>query len=112
LNKPANVNAMFLLKARHGYRENDSTNTNVNVGVGVVPNVLVVRDHGTDEEWEARAAEQQRKLTLDAASLNPTTKPPELPNSATSEGVPEATAPSYAPVERLGWSPPEWRGKA
>jgi hypothetical protein len=68
LNKGANANAMFLLKARHGYRENDSSNTNVNVGVAVVPNVMVVRDHGTDEEWAARAAEQQRTLVLDAAS--------------------------------------------
>jgi hypothetical protein len=66
LNKPANSNAMFLLKARHGYRENDQQN--VNVGVTVVPSVMVVRDHGSDEEWAARAAEQQRTLTLNAAS--------------------------------------------
>jgi transposase-like protein len=68
LNKGANANAMFLLNARHGYRENDSTNTNVNVGFAVVPNVMVVRDHGTNEEWSARSAEQRRALVLDAAN--------------------------------------------
>ena len=61
--RAANVNAFFLLKARHGYREQDSPNSSVNVGVQV-SSVMVVKDHGTDEEWEARAAEQQRKLTI------------------------------------------------
>jgi len=68
LNKGANANAMFLLKTMHGYRENDSSNTNVKVGVAVTPSVMIVRDHGTDEEWAARAAEQQRALVSDAAS--------------------------------------------
>src|SRR5882757_4899874 len=48
-NKPANANAMFLLKARHGYREFDSPNTKVDVAV--TASVLVVKDHGTDEQW-------------------------------------------------------------
>jgi hypothetical protein len=96
-NKSANSNAMFLLKTMHGYRENDSPNTKVNVGMTVVPNVLVVRDHGTDEEWEVRAAEQQKALTLDAASLNPATKVPELPASVTEEQSAPVYAPSWAP---------------
>jgi hypothetical protein len=64
--KPANVNAFFILKARHGYRENDSQQ--VNVGVSVVPSVMLVRDHGSDAEWAAKAAEQQRALTLNSPS--------------------------------------------
>jgi hypothetical protein len=68
LNKPANVNAFFLLKAKHGYRENDPSNTNVNVGVAVASPVMVVKDHGSDEEWAARAAEHQRSLIVNAAS--------------------------------------------
>lgn len=61
-NKPANVNAFFLLKARHGYIEADNRNGKVSLDV-VVSNVLVVRDHGTDEEWAAKVAAQQRALT-------------------------------------------------
>ncbi|WP_263351784.1 helix-turn-helix domain-containing protein [Acidicapsa acidisoli] len=69
MNKPANVNAFFILKSRHGYRENDSPNTNVNVGVAVAPtNVLVIKDHGTDEEWAAKALAQQRALTAPEAA--------------------------------------------
>src|ERR1700691_6007878 len=51
--KPANANAMFLLKCRHGYREQDSPGTKVDVALQVAP-VMVVRDHGTDEEWAAK----------------------------------------------------------
>jgi hypothetical protein len=104
MNKPANANAMFLLKARHGYRENDSSNTNVNVGVAVATPVMVVRDHGTDEEWEARAAAQQRELTLNAASPTPIAKTPVLPAPA---HVP--TAPPPAPSI---YDAPAWRGNA
>ncbi len=68
-NKPANVNAFFLLKARHGYVESDNR-TKVDVSVAV-SNVLVVKDHGTDEEWQAKALAHQRALTLDAAQLAP-----------------------------------------
>lgn len=41
--------------------------TNVTVNNQVTP-VLVIRDHGTDEQWQEKAAEQQRKLTIDAAN--------------------------------------------
>ncbi|MGF7181492.1 hypothetical protein [Tunturiibacter psychrotolerans] len=85
-NKGTNANAMFLLKTMHGFRETDSSNTNIKVGVAVVPSVMVVRDHGTDEEWEARTAEQQRALVLDAAS------PPKVIEA----DVP--APPSYAPL--------------
>lgn len=61
LNKGANVNAMFLLKARHGYREGDQQNVQVEVKV---QNVLRVPDHGSDAEWAAKAAVQQRRLSL------------------------------------------------
>jgi hypothetical protein len=70
-NKPANVNAFFLLKARHGYIEADHKNANVNVNVAVAQPVLIVKDFGTDEEWAAKALAQQRALTLDAAQVAP-----------------------------------------
>ena len=61
--KGANANAMFLLKAKFGYREFDSPYTKVNVDARNVQNVLVVPSLGTDEEWEAKVAKQQHKLT-------------------------------------------------
>jgi transposase-like protein len=63
--KGANVNAFFILKARHGYVEADRLSQKVNVEVAV-NNVLVVKDHGSDEEWERSTAEQQRKLVQNA----------------------------------------------
>ena len=66
MNKPANVNAFFLLKARHGYVETDNR-TKVSVDVAV-NNVLVVRDHGTDEQWAAKCAAQQRALITDCTT--------------------------------------------
>lgn len=39
--------------------------TNVGVALTVAP-VMVLRDHGTDEEWREKVAAQQRGLVLDA----------------------------------------------
>ncbi|HEX4029239.1 MAG TPA: hypothetical protein VHX20_02700 [Terracidiphilus sp.] len=64
--KPANANAMFLLKCRHNYREMDSPHTKVDVNVAAIQPVMIVRDHGTDEEWAAKCAAQQQKLLANA----------------------------------------------
>jgi hypothetical protein len=113
LNKPANVNAFFILKARHGYRENDAPNTKVDVAVAVSP-VMVVRDHGTDEEWAAKAQEQQRKLMQSARMpIAPQLEAPQEPAqpsfgppawSSQAASVYEPPAPSYAP--------PVWKARA
>ncbi len=87
-NKPANVNAFFLLKSRHGYVETDNR-TKVSVDVAV-NNVLVVRDHGSDEQWAAQCAKQQRALIADTSS------PLQLEASIKAAHV-DAVAPSYAP---------------
>jgi hypothetical protein len=121
MNKPANVNAFFILKARHGYRESDSSNTNVNVGIAA-PNVLVVVDHGTDEEWQAKVAAQQRALTADSTSparlaapappqvdAAATFAPPAyLPPAYASQAVPVAAVVPPAPVHNA----PCWQAKA
>jgi len=96
-NKPANVNAFFLLKARHGYVETDNR-TKVNVDVAV-SSVLVVRDHGSDEQWAATVAAQQRALTADSSS----TRQIEAPQAPQIEAVasfapPAILAPVYSPV--------------
>ena len=95
-NKPANVNAFFLLKARHGYVETDNR-TKVSVDVAI-NNVLVVHDHGSDEQWAAKCAAQQRGLTADCTS------PHQLEASTASQAdavalsePPAIFAPVYAP---------------
>ena len=68
-NKGANANAMFLLKTMHGFREIDSPSNKTNVNVAVAaPSVMYVRDHGSDEEWAAKAAAQQAALVANAGS--------------------------------------------
>ncbi len=98
-NKPANANAMFLLKCRHGYREMDSPHAKVDVNVSApTTNVLIVRSHGTDEEWQAKALAQQKALTLDAATIMPA-----LPIEA-------AHSVEVTPVNNYG--PPSWNPKS
>jgi hypothetical protein len=106
LNKPANANAMFLLKTKHGYREFDSPNTKVDVNVNAVQPVMIVRDHGTDEEWAVKMAEQQRKLLIDAQTPIAPQLALEAPQSAPEPVVydepvlapVEAPVPPYAPA--------------
>ena len=69
--KPANANAMFLLKCRHGYREQDSPGTKIDLAVNVPQPVLVIKDHGSDEAWAAKCAAQQQKLVQDAQACLP-----------------------------------------
>jgi len=107
-NKGTNANAMFLLKTMHGFRETDSSSTNIKLGVAVAPSVMIVRDHGDDDQWEARMAEQQRALVQDAASLPKVIEadvpaPPAYAPSAPASQP--ATPPQYVDV-------PAWRGNA
>src|SRR5665213_2133483 len=91
LNKPANVNAFFLLKARHGYVETDNR-TKVSVDIALNP-VLVVRDFGDNATWAAKCAAQQRELTADCTS------PLQLEASTASHVDPVATfAPPVDPA--------------
>ncbi|HEV2136981.1 MAG TPA: hypothetical protein VGR47_22375 [Terracidiphilus sp.] len=115
-NKGANVNAFFLLKTRHGYVETDNR-AKVSVVVAV-SSVLVVKDHGTDEEWAAKCASQQRALTADCTSPIQIEAPrtplvdavavPERPVYVAavpeSQAAPVAAAPSYGPPG-FAWQP-------
>jgi hypothetical protein len=47
-----------------GLLEKPGANVDVNVQVA---SVMVVKDHGTTDEWKNKAADQQRRLTLDAS---------------------------------------------
>jgi hypothetical protein len=119
MNKPANANAMFLLKARHGYREFDSAATKVDVNLNAPTNVMIVKVHGSDEQWAAQAAEQQRKLTADCTSPAQL----EAPKAVQIDAVRDFGPPTYLPVpyveEAPGVPPPPpaydapcWRAKA
>jgi hypothetical protein len=107
--KGSNGNAMFLLKTMHGFREFDSPNTKIDVNNNVVQPVLIVVDHGSDEQWAAKVAEQQRKLTIDAsapAQLQAPQSPLEQPAYAWTRN--EATAPVLASPE-TSCEAPAWK---
>ncbi len=72
--KPANVNAFFILKARHGYVEADTKSQQVNIAVGAT-SVMVIRDHGADDEWEARVEKQQAQLVAGSSHAPATLAP-------------------------------------
>jgi hypothetical protein len=107
--KPANVNAFFLLKTRFQYVEADPRSVNVNVGVNVAP-VMVVKDHGTDEEWAVRAAAQQRALTQTptTAPLPDALRAPLIDAQASPEPLPAASNAPPAPQ----YGAPAWRRNA
>lgn len=114
--KPANANAMFLLKARHGYREFDSQySAKVNVAVNAPQPVMIVHDMGTDAQWAAKVAEQQRKLTapdpaLDAPPAAQNALPAPVGNPASVHVSVDATAPAYGPPS-YGPPQPAWAAK-
>lgn len=43
------------------YDPKQTNNTNINVDAA--PRVMIVKDHGSNDNWEVKAAQQQRKLT-------------------------------------------------
>lgn len=114
-NLPANNNARFLLRSKHGYKDEEKASNTINVGIAT--NVMMVRDHGSDEEWAAKAEAQQRELTLNAASppkqIEATVAPPAV--SAPSRGTYE---PSTVPASQLAPTSPHysdapvWRNNA
>lgn len=108
--KPANANAMFLLKCRHGYREQDSPGTKVDVALNVPQPVLVIKDHGSDDAWALKCAEQQRKLIQDAQGCLPAPQnAPETRAEPIRETYP-LPAPIVAPAGIV--SAPMWKGRA
>ena len=120
---------IYTLKAKFKQYDMPGSGKLVDVNVNNIQPVLVVRDHGTVEEWQAKALAQQRGLTLDAAQIKPrqieaSTAPqvdalalPEPPATLApvyapaveSEPVPAPVAPSWAGPY---YGPPVWRGRA
>lgn len=59
---------IYILKACFKMYDVPPSGTKVDVAVNAPQSVLVVKDHGSDEQWAAKVAEQQRKLTIDAST--------------------------------------------
>lgn len=59
--------ALSILNSLHGWRDPKKGSVDVNVDVKV-QNVMVVKDHGSDDEWAAKVSAQQQALVLDAAA--------------------------------------------
>src|ERR1700733_5590959 len=95
----------FLLKCRHGYREQDSPSTKIDVAVNASQPVMIVRDHGSDEEWAAKCEEQQRRLVTDAAVPQTTAARLLESKSAADLSIP-APARLPAPIYAPAWKPP------
>lgn len=82
---------IYLLKSK--FRMFDVPNNKpdtINVGVEVKP-VMYVIDHGTDADWQAKALEQQRKLTA------PTIEAKLVTASSDEVMLPILSAPAWAP---------------
>jgi hypothetical protein len=64
-NLPANNNARFLLRTKHGYVEAEDSRTS---GVTVaVQSVMVVVSHGSNDQWQDDCIKQQAALTMASA---------------------------------------------
>ncbi len=126
---------IFTLKAKFKQYDMPGSGKLVDVNVTQVNPVLVVKDHGTDEQWQAKALAQQRVLTIDAAQVAPVPALPigeslslaasvvpacygppiypwqsqaaPVPNDAL-EAIPNAPVAPLAPLHEA----PAWRGNA
>jgi len=98
---------IYTLKAKFKQYDMPGSGKLVDVNVNVPQPVLIVRDHGTDEEWAAKVAEQQRRLVTDAAApmLAAPQCAPQTNGEPGGDGLPapapaSLAAPIYAPAWR------------
>jgi len=98
---------IYLLKAKFKMYDQPNKNDTINVGVQVeAPSVLVVKDHGDDATWAAKAAEQQKRLTAPTVDAK-------LVIAPSSEVMPPVlTAPAYTPPAIKSYAPPDWKQDA
>jgi len=103
---------IYLLKSKFKMYDQPSSNQKIDVAVNnQPPQVLIVKDHGSDEEWALKVAEQQRKLTQgDQASLPAPQNAPETRSEPIREADPVA-APIIASAGFVD-DAPVWRGRA
>jgi hypothetical protein len=61
---------IFTLKAKFKQYDMPQSGKLIDVAVNVPQPVMIVRDHGSDEEWQRKAEEQQRKLLAEAQTIS------------------------------------------
>jgi len=106
-NQTLDGNAKFLLRSVFGMSEDGEALNKKNDEKPVVPQVLLVRDFGTDAEWTARAAEQQARLIEE--SRTPLVAPG-VPPVASSSATPGTASPGpFAATKRVNPSAPKWK---
>lgn len=82
---------IYLLKAKYKMYDQASSSTKVDVAVNAPQAVMIVKDHGTDKEWAAKCAEQQRRLTQgDPQASFPRLPAPQNASETSPEPVGEA----------------------
>lgn len=115
--------ALSILNSLHGWRDPRKGGASVDVNVDVqVRNVMIVTDHGSDSEWAAKAAAQQKNLVLNATSDLRPLKILDAPKAESVQIVPETPPiptwmpPQTPPVQRQAKGPtpqtieaPVWR---
>lgn len=98
---------IYLCKSKFKMFDVPLNATKVDVRVDNRQPVLLVKDHGSDEEWAAKAAEQQRRLlALEPAALPQKALPapvvtvePESPRKSAKAPKPVHEAPSWVPPD-------------
>lgn len=100
---------IYTLKAKFKQYDMPGSGKLVDVNVNVPQPVMIVRDHGTDEEWAAKVAEQQRRLQADAAApmLPAHECAPQTNGEPVGDGLPApAPAALAAPIYSPAWRQP------
>lgn len=100
---------IYTLKAKFKQYDVPASGKLVDVNVNVRRPVLVVKDYGTDDQWAARAAEQQRRLV----SGEPLTIPASAASAPETNAEPVGAAlPVPAPVRLPAPIAPAWKPPA
>ncbi|HEX4286118.1 MAG TPA: hypothetical protein VHZ28_13570 [Terracidiphilus sp.] len=107
---------IFLMKSRFKYYDIPNNATKVDVNVAVAQPVLIIKDHGSNDEWAAKALAQQQALTAPEARISlPINKPDTaLPwiegNISSDDDEVDEEASDTVPTKML--DVPSWRGNA
>jgi hypothetical protein len=109
---------IFTLKARfHQWDKPDTAAAKVDVNVNNVQPVLVVVDHGSNDEWAAKALAQQQALTAPEARIslpvqNPDNALPWIEGNIISSDDDEVDEEASDTVPTKMLDVPSWRGNA
>ena len=106
---------IFTLKACFKQYDMPGSGKLVDVNVNNIQPVLIVKDHGSDEEWAAKCAAQQRALTQpEMQPLQLEAPPPAQSSPCEALSIPTyvhpALVPASAPAAAYAPVAPSWKG--